>query len=51
MSRQDPFLTRLISDCRRSTINKKVNKKLAYPSEMKQAEVTKWDEEMWTDIN
>lgn len=31
--------------------NKQNKKKLVYSSEIKQAEVTEWDEELWTDMN
>lgn len=44
MSRQDPVLTRFLSDCRRFTINKKTNKRHVYSSEIKQAKVIECDE-------
>lgn len=43
MSRQDPVLTRFLSDCGRSTINKKTNKQRVYSSEIKQAKVIECD--------
>lgn len=45
MSRQGPTLTRFLSGYRRSTINKKTNKKHVYSGETKQAKVIEYDEE------